>query len=142
MDRRPRFEYDVSSVFEGTISSPSWLPSNATVGGSRTSSAGIPAAFKVRSDELARLTLRFWEDEWPAVRAFIAFAQTGQSFDWLPDADEPTSFAVYLESPLMGEPVSPTRDGTFPRVMELAILLRNASATAPWTPYFADRLES
>src|SRR5687767_10130872 len=99
MDRRPLFLYGVASEWEATISSPSWLPGDRSEGGSDISSAGIPAAYIVRRDDLAFVRLWFHESEWVAVKALVNHGQTAEILTWFPDADEPTSFEVYLDEP-------------------------------------------
>jgi hypothetical protein len=137
MDRRSIFVHGATQL-ELTVSSPSWLPGDETIGGSDLSSAGVPASYEVLRMGLLFLTLRFWEYEWEGVLAMLTYGQRSGIITWFPDADEPTSFEVYLETPKMGERITPTRDANFPRVMEYSITLRNADATNPWTPYFAD----
>jgi hypothetical protein len=134
--RRSRFTYDGgASEFLTTYPARAWIPSQETVGGSRIAAGGAPAAYIVRTDDMLTIVLRVTEEEWPDFLALIAFAQRAQAFEWFPDADEATSFAVYLHSPAAGERLTPTRDTKYPRVFEVTLTLRGAGSV-PWTPYF------
>jgi hypothetical protein len=58
---------------------------------------------------------------------------------WYPDStltdEDYDSVAVYLHSPAKGERFAPTRDGPYPRMLEITITLRAVSTTA-WSEYF------
>jgi hypothetical protein len=140
MERRSRFVYGPEGsevTLDTTISVRPWLPIDRTVGGSRTSAAGVPASYVVRQDSLLVVTLRFWESEWLGILNLLTFGRSDQSFLWFPDVDDTgTSVEVYLETPIAGEDATPTRDGEFPRVMELVITLRGVGTAVPWLPYF------
>jgi hypothetical protein len=141
MGRRTSFSYGEggTSSLAFTISSGLWLPQDKTIGGSRTSAAGVPASYVVRRDALIQLTVRLWESEWGALLNFISWAQGSGAFLWFPDADDvATSFSVYLESPLAGEAFAPTRDSNYPRVFTAQLTLRGAGITVPWLPFFED----
>ena len=135
--RRSRFVFGTDD-WTTEVSAHPWIPSDASVGGSRTSAAGIPASYVVRRDKLTELTLRVSEDEWEDYLALLTWGQTSATFLWYPDADEAASYTVYLESPLAGERSSPTRLGDFLRVFECTITLRNTAGVNQWQPYFAD----
>jgi hypothetical protein len=108
-----------------------WDRRTATVGGSRTSGGGIPAAYVVRRDYMVVLPLRFMEDEWPGVEALLAWGQGAELITWYPDAaDTGTSYEVWLEAPVAGVAVAPTRN-EFPGMLELTIELR-AAVDVPW----------
>lgn len=137
MERRSRFEYGTAQAFECTVTTRPWAPADNTVGGSRISAAGIPAAYVVRRDGLLDLTLRFWESEWTDLLNLVAWGQAANTLTWFPEAtDLGTSWDVYLDSPAPGSRFGPSRDGDFPRVMELTVTLRGAGTGVPWLAYF------
>lgn len=142
LPRRSRFVYGATgSETDVTLDLPSrpWGRRAPTVGGSRTSSAGIPASFVVRRDEVVVLPLRFRESEWADVRAILEWGQLAESMTWYPDALEPlTSFEVYLETPRPGEDVAPTRLAEYQKVLELTIELRLVSGETFLPEFFAD----
>lgn len=135
--RRSRFVYATASAFAATLPARPWTPVDNTVGGSRTAASGVPASYIVRRDGLLELTLRIEEAEWAAFLALIVFGQSAAAFVWFPDAEEATSFTVYLDSPAAGEKWKPTRD-TYARVFEVTITLRSTDGTPLWLPYFDD----
>lgn len=135
--RRSRFVFGTGD-WTTEVSAQPWIPADNTVGGSRTSAAGIAASYIVRRDILTELTLRVSEDEWDELLALVAYGQASLSFTWYPDADEAASYAVYLEAPLAGERWSPARTVGFLRQFEVTVTLRNTAGVDPWQPYFAD----
>lgn len=145
MDWRPRAVYDAGAgavTVDLELAQRPWAFAPVAVGGSRRSAGGILAAYRVRHDELVRRTIRFTEDEWPAVRTWLLWAQEGGVFEWYDDlADVTTLDSVTLEAPAMGQPVEPTRSTEFPLVFEITITLR-VEAGASTRAYFPDELES
>lgn len=138
MRRRCKFEYG-SQSFTAEFPAMPWVPSDSTIGGSRTSAAGIPASYVVRRDALIDITLRIMEDEWASFLNMLYWGQSAQVLTWYPDAlDTGTSFNVYWESPLAGERVAPSRDAEYPRMFTVSITLRGAGSAVPWVPFFAD----
>lgn len=136
MIRRARFEFG-ASAFEASIASPPWTPGDDTLGGVRVAASGLPASYIVRRDALLDVMLRFRESEWPAVLSLVTYGQTGQVITFFPDAEELTTFDVYLQTPAAGERWAPSREATYPRVLTLALTLRGA-ASVPWSEYFTD----
>jgi hypothetical protein len=136
-----RFTYGLTGDWTTSLPPRAWTPINETVGGFRISSAGIPAAYNVRTDAMVELTLRFTEDEWEDVLALVAFGQTAQAFYWYPDSTltDPDYDAaqVYLQSPGPGERFAPARDGQYPRMFELTITLRGVGGVLQYTPYYS-----
>jgi len=135
MDRRARFEYGTASAWEAPISSPPWDPVDDSVGGARVGASGVGAAYVVRRDALVEVTVRYYEADWASLLALLVFGQTQQAFRWFPDADEATSFLVYLDAPRPGTKTKPDRDANYPRAFKQTLVLRGAGTT-PWTPYF------
>lgn len=135
-----RFTYGLTGDWTTSLPPRPWTPVNETVGGMRKATAHIPAAYTVRTDVMVEIPMRFTEDEWEDVLALIAFGQSAQSFYWYPDStltDPDYDRAnVYLESPAAGERFAPTRDGQYPRMFELTILLRGVDGVLPWTAYY------
>lgn len=138
--QRSRFTYGASVDWTTSIPPRPWTPINETVGGVRIATAHIPAAYTVRTDAMVEIPLRFTEDEWDDVLALIAFGQSAQSFYWYPDSiltDQDYEAAhVYLQSPAAGERFAPTRDGQYPRMFDLTIVLRGVGGVLPWFAYF------
>lgn len=136
MERRSRFTFG-AQTFETTISVKSWTPSDRTVGGARIAASGTPASYVVRRDALLEITIRFYESEWASVANLVAWGQGSNVITWAPEASDPgTTVDVYLDAPTAGDTFTPSRDGNFPRVLELAIVLRGKDGAVPWTPYF------
>lgn len=59
-----------------------WVPKAKPIGGAVVSEAGVPTAYTIRREQLVQLNLRFQEQEWAAVDDWLAFAQSGQPFDF------------------------------------------------------------
>lgn len=90
-------------------------------------------AFNRLWDELLYINLRFFEWEWPDVNNFIrwAMANPGTSFVVRMDQDDALSAVdVYLESPVMGDKVHPTRapEG-IGELYDLPLVLRKTDGT-------------
>ena len=128
--RRSRFTYDVTD-YTTELPVRAWNYRTPTVGGSRKSATGVPASYVMRREDILVVTLRFHEWDWLTVRALVVWGQAAEPFDWFPDADEATSYEVYLESPAAGTDIVPTRLSDFPRVLELTIEIRKVDGT-PW----------
>lgn len=135
LPRRSRF-VTMTQDFTPTWPAQSFLPESGGVGSRHISAAGIPASYQVRRDKLAHVVLRIREDEWPDLDELVEFGQSSQAFTWYPDADEGTSFQVYLESPAAGQSLRPTPDGQYPRVWQVTLVLRGVGSVAPWLAYF------
>jgi len=140
--QRSRFTYGGSGDFTTGLSVRPWIPVDETVGGMRKAASGIPASYIVRRDVLLELGLRIEESQWDELLAFVAFGQTAQSFRWFPDATltdpDYDNFEVYLDAPAAGERWAPTRDGSYPRMLEMKITLRGVGGALPFMPFFAD----
>lgn len=134
MTRRPVVFYDDGElqVLSFTISQRPWIPDSIGVGGSSVAAAGAGEAFEVRRDEILEVRLRFFEMQWPAVRAWLTWAQRTQgSFYFYMEAGVPASARLaYLHSPQMGESMKPER-GEYPGTYERTVELRSADGT-PW----------
>lgn len=106
-----------------------WVTASRGIGGVEVSAAGVPAAYEVRRDQIARVSLRFREWEWPQVQAWIEWAQrTAQPFRFRFDWDHSeTEYLAYLDAPRMGEDVAPRRSTEFPEAMEIDVELRYAA---------------
>jgi hypothetical protein len=129
--RRPRWTYtdSISPVdYHARLPQRVWTAGVSTVGGTDVSGAGVPAAFLIRRDHPWRLTLRFWESEWPSVERLVAHLQSGGSATFYPDRLSAESHTVYGVSPAMGEDVSP-RISDEPAVRELDIVIRPTTST-------------
>jgi hypothetical protein len=136
-----RFDYtddgdDVSLVLLWPITP--WERSVISVGGDIEAPSMRRASFIVRRDELLAFALRFMEDQWSDVEAFIRFAQSGATFTWYPDQDNlDLSFTVFLETPTVGSSFSLSAESVFPKLFTLSITLVNAGGV-PYGQTFAD----
>lgn len=133
----PRFEYAAAEL-ELLLPVGLWRHLVPSVGGDIESDAGYPASYVVRRTNQLSIPLRFYESEWPAVRALLEYGQSGAALAWFPDRLELESFQVYLDGPTVGEPIEPLPDGAYPRALSLNILLR-LTDDAPWVlEYFGE----
>jgi hypothetical protein len=133
MDWIPRIVYGTTTL-DLTWPQRHWTPSSVAVGGRDISATGVPAAYSVRRDQLLDVTIRFEEDEWPDIEAWLQWAQGQRPFTWHPDRSNlSASYTVYLQEPAMGEPILPERDEQFPLVFTVGVQLRRVGwAQAPF----------
>lgn len=128
----PRFVFNDGEAHDVTLLLPVglWRHTVPTVGGDIESDAGHPASYVVSRTYALTMALRFYESEWPAVRALLEFGQLGGPVTWYPDADEPASvFDVYLDGPEVGTEIAPEPDETYPRALSLTIVLSQVDGT-------------
>lgn len=134
----PRFDYAAVQL-ELELPQGLWqhrVP--VAAGGDIESTAGFPASYIVRRAHILAVPLRFYESEWPDVRALLEYGQTGLPFTWFPDQLELESFEVYLEGPEVGKAIEPRPDARYPRALSLTIELRRTD-DAPWDlEYFSE----
>jgi hypothetical protein len=117
-----------------------WDYTFPTVGGEIQSDAGFPASYTVRKDRCLSVPFRFYEEEWPTIRALVEYAQQSDApFLWYPDGDEDDYFEVYLEAPALGDDVKPLPDGDYPAVLFLPLVLVKVDGSA-WdeVEYFSE----
>ncbi len=149
----PRFTVG-ASVTQLAYPVTRWSPGQRTTGRTLTSAYGvIGASVKLRRYTLA-LTLRFVDDEWDAVRAFIKAAMLGQPFTWetgtvIPDTT--ASYTVTLDAPRVGDGIKPQRDATWTPLLTLGIVLAKPTAwdveyfrqiPGEWEPVTMDSFQS
>lgn len=130
---RPRFVWDDGTENDEQLALPVglWDYSFPTVGGEIESDAGFPASYIVRRDRHLAVPVRFYEAEWPIVRALIEYAQQSEApFLWYPDGEEGESFEVYLEAPALGDDVRPEPDGDYPAVLFLTLVLAKVDGSS------------
>lgn len=107
-----------------------WRHSSRSVGVMRRTATRIPGVTVSQRTQCLTVPLRFFESEWPAVRALIEWGQTKAPFTWIPDADPysqdqlPVTATVTLVSPKVGDPIAPEPDAIYPRVLSLALTFR------------------
>ncbi len=101
-----------------------WRHSFPVIGGDIESDAGVPASYIVRREYCLAVPVRYLENEWPILRAIIAAGQGGAPIVWIPDVEEGTSYEVYLESPAIGDDVTPVIDGEYPAALALTLTFR------------------
>lgn len=132
---RSRFVYGTGGDWTTSLPTRPWIRTMPTVGGARTSAAGIPASHVVREDHNLGVPLRLYESEWSALIDLIRWGQLSETFVWYPDAGGSliaTGRTVYLEYPRAGDDLAIERDPEYLRVLETTLTLRKADAT-PWT---------
>lgn len=131
--RVPTFAYNDGEAVDLALMLPVglWNHRLKQTGGDIESDAAFPASFIVRRDYQLAIPLRFYESEWPEVRALIEYAQTGGVFTWFPDLESEDSFDVYFDAPKIGEDIDPQTDGSYPRAMSLTIVVRRVDGE-PW----------
>lgn len=123
---RPLFTWGETGRLLLTLPIRPARPVEGSVGGHDFSAAGVPAGHTVRDRSDLVLPLRFFEDEWPAVRGMIRALQIGALAYWAPEADkEATTWAFYLVSPVAGEEFQPVRDPAYPSVYSMDIQIRS-----------------
>lgn len=113
MKWQPRVVYPSGggTTVDFTLPQAGWIFDSPGVGGGDETGTGVPVSYEIRRDRIAHLTLRFRESEWPAVEAWVEWAQgPDRSFDFRFDQDDvATEHTCYLHSPRMGESVRPRR---------------------------------
>lgn len=132
----PRISYGSggsATEFNFTLPQRPWDPVSAGVGGSEESAAGLISAWQYRRDRGLLIRPRFWEHEWPAVEAWIAWAQHGMSFG-LNLAQVGASTQCLLVSPRMGERIRPLRT-EFDQVWEIELEVRTVDGSSMYEPY-------
>lgn len=136
IERTPRFVWPDN---DETLTLPvgMWDYTFPTVGGEVESDSGFPASYMVKLYRCLAVPLRFYEEEWPTIRALIEHGQLGESFTWYVGADDEEGVEVYLEAPALGDDVTPNPDPDFPAVLFFTLVLRRADGE-PWDdlPYF------
>lgn len=139
----PRFDFGASTL---TLTYPvtRWNAGARTEGRFLKSSTGVPGPSLSLRKYLLDVTLRYTEDEWPDVMAFVSYAQMGDSFVWYPQShdDAQASFVTsWLESPRMNAGIRPVRDASLLWLFTLQITLSRMSS--PWDlEYFRIPLEA
>lgn len=138
----PRFLWvDENGPNDETLSLPVglWRHSFPVIGGDIESDAGHPASYIVRREYCLAVPVRYFEEEWPILRAIIAAGQSGEPIVWIPDVEEGTSYEVYLEAPAIGDDVTPVIDGEYPAALALTLTLRRVNdATWDALQYFEE----
>jgi hypothetical protein len=137
----PRFSYGASpTTFRLPLPVTRWRPILGGLGGARWTAEGALGAWRQTDRSRLAFAIRYTAAEWPSVRAWLAWAQTGAPFDWEPDPDnEPgISLEVYLDAPQAGARIDPIEDAGFPRVRLLPILIRRVDGADFALDYFPD----
>lgn len=138
--RVPTFTYDDGAPVDLALMLPVglWRHRLKATGGEAESDAAFPASYVVRRDYQLAIPLRFYESEWPAVRALLEFGQSGGVLTWFPDLESEDSFDVYLDSPAVGEEINPDPDAAYPRALVLTIVLRRVDGVEWDLGYFEE----
>lgn len=116
-----------------------WKEERATVGGAARSTGGVLAGYAVRVDHRLHLPLRITAEEWPQLRAMLAWGEAGGAIVWTPDAATPwQTFTCSLDGPRAGESAIPEPDPTFPKVRTLTVILRRVDGAPFDLDYFSE----
>lgn len=103
-------------------------------GGGDKSAAGVPFNYIIRTEQKSELILRFYEDQWPAVAAWLEAVIGGSlSFTFRFDQNVPaTEYTVYLEEPTVNEDITPEREegAQWFGALELPVVLRKVTGPA------------
>lgn len=130
---RSGFTYDDSNTeLRMTLPITPWIPSARSIGGDIESDAGVRSSFIICQRETLGLTLRFWENQWADVQAWLDVVQDGMPFTWTPDPtyrNYPEYTDIVLEGPAVGNKYEATPDPDFPRVLRLPIILGRVGCT-------------
>jgi hypothetical protein len=140
----PLFVYDYDPEtgldgveFECSIPQRPWEPFMDTTGGHKVSAAGVPEAYVVRRDSLLKVKLRIWEFEWPGLWAMISWMQdTASEARFHPVRGEP-AVAFYLEEPVAGQKLTPTRGEAY-GTYDVEITIRRVDGAVSDLRYFGD----
>lgn len=138
----PRFTYGATVV---ALRWPMrvWVKGQRVEGGRDRTADGTDAAWRTERARRVTISVRVDETDWPALRAFIRYAQSGATVTWEPDALAPEtpyleSVDVQLESPRIEEPLAPVPDPDYPRVLSIDLAFLR-SDNVPWhVPYFGE----
>lgn len=124
-----RDEYEAPLLF--SLPMEPWTVRSGGLGGSAVSSAGIPASYVIREEEIAEITLRCTEAELPAVIAELrAIRATSEAFTFAFDQDDPaTDYLVYLQAPVWPDEIKPERDGSYRDLFRLKIEVRRVDGS-------------
>lgn len=109
-----------------------WILGRRSTGFAARDGTGSPGnEIRLRRSTIG-MNLRFKDEQWPDVRAFLQLVQNGRSFLWYPQAqmtvpDMPESFTVTLDLPRVLDSVRPVRDSQIIRLLSLPIVLASPS---------------
>lgn len=129
----PYIEYGASIPVDFTLDAAFPKPSSGVgYGDEDMSGAGIPISYVVRYDEWAELKLRFTDDEYDAVMAFLAYQMVNRAEPFYLQFnvdDIATRFSVYLDTPKANSRARPTRHQQDASVWEFSITVRSVNST-------------
>lgn len=106
-----------------------WTHGGSSMGTRRATATGLPGVSFIHRKRTLVVPIRFYEEEWPAVRRLVEWGQTKAPFIWIPESDfyaqdQVVQTTVYLDAPRVGDVVSPVPDAGYPRVSSLALTFR------------------
>lgn len=106
-----------------------WRHGGPSVGTARITGTGIPAVSIINRKRTLTVPVRFYEQEWPAVRRLIEWGQTKAPFIWIPESDpysqdQIVQATVRLDAPRVADIVTPIPDASYPRVSSIALTFR------------------
>ncbi|MDQ3273626.1 MAG: hypothetical protein M3Q39_00990 [Actinomycetota bacterium] len=130
LPKTPKIVYNAVALLF-TFPARPWGSGSVGIGaGKEESAAGVPSVWVTRREYPLRVPLRFYESEWPAVRAWLVWAMDGGgSFSFYPDQADATVYTCYLKSPGPADEIQPVR-GEYPGMMELEVVLRRTTSAA------------
>lgn len=106
-----------------------WQHGGPSMGTARRTGTGIPGVSIINRKRILTVPIRFYEEEWPAVRRLIEWGQGKRPFIWIPESDpfaqdQIVQATVYLDAPRVVDLVSPIPDANYPRVSSIALTFR------------------
>lgn len=106
-----------------------WIHGGPSKGIARKTSTGVPGITFTNRKRTLTVPVRFYESEWPAIRRLVEWGQTKAPFTWIPESniyaqDQIVSTVVTLDSPRVGDVLSPEPDSGYPRVLILDLTFR------------------
>jgi hypothetical protein len=129
----PKVSYgSVPTVLLFSWPTNAWNTKRVPVGGGDEAASGIGTAIVIRNDQVAIVTLRFFESERDAVDAYVQWAQENRHLThdfWFDQSDDDTMRTVRWHGPHAPEEFNPTRSQQFPGMLEFEIMLRTADGS-------------
>lgn len=116
------FEWGSTETFEPSLPLKEWNHGIQQEGGHAVSSAGLPASFVIRTQETLEMVVRVLESEWSQCLAFLRAGMSGAEITMTVAEKAPVN--VFFVAPLAGEDVATERDAEYPRVLEVAVVVR------------------
>jgi len=113
-----------------------WVPGRRAAGaGTEESASGMISGWVTRRDRTLRVPIRFTEQEWPQVRAFLDAVDTGAPFTFRPDISLPATHTVVLVEPRVDDDIEPAPIDP-PGTYQMDLVLRSPTGAPLDIPFF------